>query len=289
MEVENQMDRKREDTIVFTEDHRRYGAFCLGAPYVIRIDDVSWPTDRHYLLGMKYPGVNPLRLRQTASYAEAVKLVQTEGAVERVKWDVVRDDYLERVLRAKFSQHLDLEALLRSTGDHPLVYGNADDSYYGVGASGAGHNMFGRILMRVRGRVDRSVPERHNAVIEGCEEWVRRNPDDMSGFLRLTIVYLANRMPERASATAYRAIHLDPQDPRARIALAYALVDQHRFGEALEHLRFVNRRGEADEDDLRLLATVYRALGRDVAADVLESRARRLEAEEEDDCDGDDF
>jgi len=53
-------------------------------------------------------------------------------------------------VRAKFSQHADLRALLVGTGDALLVEHTARDDYWGDGGDGHGKNRLGQILMQVR-------------------------------------------------------------------------------------------------------------------------------------------
>ena len=53
-------------------------------------------------------------------------------------------------VRAKFTQHDDLRALLLSTGDAMLVEHTENDDYWGDGGDGSGRNMLGQILMQIR-------------------------------------------------------------------------------------------------------------------------------------------
>ena len=70
----------------------------------------------------------------------------------RPDWESVRDELMERIVRAKFEQHPELAARLVSTGEMPLVEGNAwHDVYWGVDVdTGEGENHLGKILMKVR-------------------------------------------------------------------------------------------------------------------------------------------
>lgn len=56
-------------------------------------------------------------------------------------------------VRAKFTQHADLTALLLSTGDALIVEHSRRDRYWGDGSDGAGANRLGPILMQVRGEL----------------------------------------------------------------------------------------------------------------------------------------
>lgn len=70
----------------------------------------------------------------------------------RGDWENVKDDIMEEVVRAKFSQNPDLLQRLVDTGDMELIEGNRwHDKYWGVDLmSGVGENHLGIILMKIR-------------------------------------------------------------------------------------------------------------------------------------------
>jgi hypothetical protein len=53
-------------------------------------------------------------------------------------------------VRAKFTQHDDLKAILLGTGDAKLVEHTENDSYWGDGGDGSGKNRLGQLLMQLR-------------------------------------------------------------------------------------------------------------------------------------------
>lgn len=53
------------------------------------------------------------------------------------------------VLR-KFETHADIREILLATGDEELVENAPNDYYWGIGKSGKGLNMLGKILMETR-------------------------------------------------------------------------------------------------------------------------------------------
>lgn len=59
---------------------------------------------------------------------------------------------MEEIVRAKFSQHPELEERLLATGDRKLVEGNPwNDTFQGVDVrTGKGQNHLGEILMKIR-------------------------------------------------------------------------------------------------------------------------------------------
>lgn len=68
----------------------------------------------------------------------------------RNDWELVKDDIMYQVVKAKFEQNEDLKLKLIATNDQYLEEGNTwNDTYWGV-CKGRGKNMLGKILMRVR-------------------------------------------------------------------------------------------------------------------------------------------
>jgi ribA/ribD-fused uncharacterized protein len=57
---------------------------------------------------------------------------------------------MRKAVRAKFTQHPDLRAILLGTGDARLVEHTENDSYWGDGGDGSGKNWLGKILMEIR-------------------------------------------------------------------------------------------------------------------------------------------
>lgn len=57
---------------------------------------------------------------------------------------------MREALRAKFTQHATLRALLLSTGVRPLVEHTKNDRYWGDGGDGSGRNRLGALLMELR-------------------------------------------------------------------------------------------------------------------------------------------
>lgn len=67
----------------------------------------------------------------------------------RDDWEEVKDEIMEHVIRAKFSEP-DLQDMLIDTGDQELIEGNWwGDRYWGV-SKGTGLNKLGNILMKIR-------------------------------------------------------------------------------------------------------------------------------------------
>ncbi len=75
-------------------------------------------------------------------------------AVElRENWELLKEGFMYTVCFAKFTQNESLGRKLLATGDRMLIEGNTwGDTEWGV-CNGAGKNLLGKILMRVREKI----------------------------------------------------------------------------------------------------------------------------------------
>ena len=77
-------------------------------------------------------------------------------------WSTTKFDRMRAVLRAKFTQHLDLRKLLLSTGNARLVESATVDNdvnrLWGE-VNGVGRNMLGELLMEIRGQLRAGADE----------------------------------------------------------------------------------------------------------------------------------
>lgn len=128
-----------------------YGAFSNFSRHAIFLDGKRWPTSEHYFQAQKFldPSLQET-IRMTKRPMEAANLGRSRKNPLRRDWDSVKDNVMRRALRAKFTQHEELRALLLSTGDALLVEHTANDSYWGDGGDGSGKNRLGQLLMELR-------------------------------------------------------------------------------------------------------------------------------------------
>ena len=67
----------------------------------------------------------------------------------RSDWEDVKNEVMEYVIRAKFSDP-ELRDMLINTGDQEIIEGNTwNDTYWGM-CRGKGHNQLGKTLMKIR-------------------------------------------------------------------------------------------------------------------------------------------
>jgi ribA/ribD-fused uncharacterized protein len=128
-----------------------FGEFSNFSPHPIALDGKRWPTSEHYFQAQKFqdPGKRE-EIRKANSPMIAARLGRSRKSPLRRDWESVKIGVMHDAVRAKFTQHDTLRALLLSTGDAKLVEHTENDSYWGDGGDGSGKNMLGRILMQVR-------------------------------------------------------------------------------------------------------------------------------------------
>ena len=97
----------------------------------------------------------------------------------RPDWEDVKDEIMEEIVRAKFSQHGNLKDKLLATGDATLIEGNTwNDRYWGVDIrTGEGQNHLGKILMKIR----KEYQDEKKKVLEQAEKSIQMYNDVDAG------------------------------------------------------------------------------------------------------------
>jgi len=138
-------------TIRFFSKSDRYRDFSNFANYPIEIDGTVWPTSEHYYQAQKFEEPERrARVRELPVAAAAKRYAKKHQAKIRPDWDEIKDEAMQRALRAKFTQHESLRDLLIGSGDEKIEEDSAKDYYWGTGADGSGQNKLGKMLMRLR-------------------------------------------------------------------------------------------------------------------------------------------
>ena len=137
--------------IKFYRVNERYGEFSNFAPYPVKLNGKEWPTSEHYFQAQKFAGTEyEEEIRLIEFPMVAARMGRTRSLPLREDWEQVKDDVMYEVVKAKFTQHLNLRSLLLSTDDAKLIEHTKNDNYWADGGDGSGKNMLGKILMRVR-------------------------------------------------------------------------------------------------------------------------------------------
>mgnify|MGYP001028942802 CR=1 FL=1 len=128
-----------------------WGELSNFHPAPIHLDGQRWPTTEHYFQAAKFPGTPHAELIRLAATPDRAKQLGGDRAAPlRADWLAVRDEVMRTALRAKFTQHEQLRALLLDTADAQLVEHAVNDHYWGDGGDGSGVNRLGLLLMQVR-------------------------------------------------------------------------------------------------------------------------------------------
>lgn len=139
------------DVIEFYAVGEAYGEFSNFAAYPISLHGKRWPTSEHFFQAQKFAGTQHEELvRHARKPMIAAEMGRDRKRPLRRDWEAVKDNVMLIALRAKFTQHEDLRALLLATGDARLVEHTGNDSYWGDGGDGSGKNRLGLLLMKVR-------------------------------------------------------------------------------------------------------------------------------------------
>jgi ribA/ribD-fused uncharacterized protein len=137
-----------------------YGCFSNFALSWIALRGKSWPTVEHFFQAQKFAGTDyeeAIRLAKSAAVAK--KLGRSRKFRLRRDWEQVKDGIMREAVRAKFTQHADLAAILLATGDAPIAEHTRTDDYWGDGGDGHGKNKLGKILMSVREELRAGEPK----------------------------------------------------------------------------------------------------------------------------------
>jgi ribA/ribD-fused uncharacterized protein len=145
------LESTQQSIINFYSTIGEYGCFSNFSRHPIRIGGKTWPTSEHYFQAQKFAGTESEdEVRKASTAMIAARMGRSRQRPLRSDWDSVKDRIMLEAVRAKFTQHDDLKAILLGTGDAKLVEHTTNDAYWGDGGDGSGKNRLGQILMQVR-------------------------------------------------------------------------------------------------------------------------------------------
>jgi N-glycosidase YbiA len=138
-----------------------YDCFSNFYPSPIHIDEELWPTVEHYFQAMKFPHHKEIReiIRTTPKAIEKKQIANKQYAylVDWNHWNKIKDQIIYKALKAKFEQHKNLQQILLSTDNAPIIEHSKKDSYWADGSDGTGQNMLGKSLMKLRNEVKNAL------------------------------------------------------------------------------------------------------------------------------------
>ena len=119
------------------------------------LDGAQWPTAEHYYQAMKFIDRDyQTRIRQCASVKQAQKLGRTWLKRKRSDFIKLRTRLMTRAMYTKCKTYPKIAKKLLDTGASDLVENSFTDYYWGCGRDGRGDNQFGKVLTRVRSKLN---------------------------------------------------------------------------------------------------------------------------------------
>jgi ribA/ribD-fused uncharacterized protein len=150
------------DTInfAFSETFKPYNKLSNFWPCDFIYESVAYRSAEHAYQAAKTDNLlEKARVRVAVHPRDAKKL--GSGVTVRSTWDSEKIFVMRRILRCKFTQCLDMRALLVETGESKLVHAAPWDSFWGSGRDGLGTNHLGFLLMQLREEINKERSD-HN-------------------------------------------------------------------------------------------------------------------------------
>ncbi len=148
-----------KDAIYLT---RRDPEELLGtySQHTILLDEHVWPTAEHYFQAMHFASLEEQALiRNSESPADARRLGEP-GWIARLfrpirkDWPNVRVAFMTRAVYTKCKTYPEIEQRLIATGSKRIIESDQYDYFWGCGRDLRGDNMYGKILMNVRDKLN---------------------------------------------------------------------------------------------------------------------------------------
>jgi len=132
--------------------------FKNTSDHAFTLDGEFWKSAEHYVQAQRFSCPEARSLVRESTYAFAAKAIARERPEAlRQDWHIVRDNVMEKAVRTKFASHPSLGDKLCATGDAEIIEASPMSHHWGAGADGTGKNMLGRILMKIRDDLHKSL------------------------------------------------------------------------------------------------------------------------------------
>jgi ribA/ribD-fused uncharacterized protein len=155
--------------IEFYSTTGEYGCFSNFSRHSVFLKGKRWPTTEHYFQAQKFAGTEHEEdVRKCKTPSVAASMGRSRKLPLRRDWESVKDQIMLEAVRAKFTQHEELKAILLGTGTAKLVEHTTNDSYWGDGGDGSGKNRLGQILMQIRDELRTAETEQPPESSGGC-------------------------------------------------------------------------------------------------------------------------
>lgn len=141
------MDRE----ILFYDPKKEYGWLANFSNHNIQVEAKTFKTVEHYYQSQKFTnGIIKYLIINSPTPQIAKSLARTFRYLRKNNWAYIKNDIMYKAIKYKFTQHQDLRKLLVNTDRSELIEKSDRDYYWGIGKSGLGENIMGKLLMKLR-------------------------------------------------------------------------------------------------------------------------------------------
>ena len=119
----------------------------------VKIWGKTFPTAEHAYHYRKFTETLPKvanQIRRAPSAWAAMQIERRHKSKSRTDWDQVKAGIMEEILRALVAQNQDVRDVLMATGKKAIIKNAHEDGFWGIGSSGKGQNVMGKIYMQIR-------------------------------------------------------------------------------------------------------------------------------------------
>ena len=132
----------------------RFHDLAPFAALEVAIDGLVYKTAEHAYQALRVVPEARDRIMNTNSPLNAWRAGQRCKENNLLLPDYNKDTLMEKIFRAKLTQHPDLVHVLKMSGNRQLIKVAPDDYYWGTGADGTGENKMGQLWMKLRSELE---------------------------------------------------------------------------------------------------------------------------------------
>lgn len=139
--------------ITFFKKKDEYAWMSNFAPYGFRYKGRSYATVEHAFQSVKFEQHAPEyaeKIRQASTPAKAKTLGRSRKYRINDNWNEKRVHVMHKLLCAKLGANPELIEKLHATGDEEIGEANPFDYFWGLGESGTGKNVMGKLWVSIR-------------------------------------------------------------------------------------------------------------------------------------------
>lgn len=146
------------DAILFYEG--KWYFFSNLSSFAVEIYNAVWPTAEHAYQAAKFSdkAIREEILHARSAYA-AKKIAHKYHPRRKSDWNKMKLDVMEKILRAKLTQHPFIREKLLDSGDMPIIEDSFKDSFWGRGADWKGINHLGKLWMKLRDEIREEIAQ----------------------------------------------------------------------------------------------------------------------------------